>query len=79
MYNKNMEALPMKTFWNIMKILAVLAAVASVVFVIIKYGEKILAWFKKILAKFCPRCCDCVEEVAEVEGEAAEADFATEN
>ena len=62
-----------------MKILAALAAVVGVVYVVATYGDKIVAWAKNLLAS-CPCCnkdCEVVEEdfVAEeapVEAPAAE-------
>ena len=55
-----MEVIPMKT---VLKVLTALAAVAGTVYVIATYGDKIVAWAKKILAKF-PSCsvefsCKC--------------------
>ena len=44
----------MKTFW---KILAATIAVAGVVFVLATYGDKIVAWAKKLL-NCCGCCCD---------------------
>ena len=47
-----------------MKILAALAAIVGVVYVIATYGDKIVAWAKNLLAS-CPCCnkdCDIVEE-----------------
>ena len=71
----------MKTANIIIKIVAALAAVAGVVFVIATYGDKIVAWAKKLLG-CCPcdgdcECCDCecfeeTEEAAEETDEAAE-------
>ena len=68
----------MKTFMLILKILAVLLAVAGVIFVVATYGDKIVAWFKKILRKTKPIYsnkrnfeCDCFEE-----NEGSNADFA---
>lgn len=71
----------MKTFTTIMKILAVLAAIAGVVYVVATFGDRIVAWAKDLLAKLKGNCCCCdedcccddeccCEEVAE------EADFA---
>lgn len=59
---------------NVLKILTALAAVAGVVYVIATYGDKIVAWAKKLLAA-CPCKCDCevtkeapaAEEAAPVE------------
>ena len=53
----------MKTVNIIIKIVAALAAVAGIVFVIATYGDKIVAWAKKLLG-CCPRdgdceCCEC--------------------
>ena len=68
----------MKVFTIIVKILAALAAIAGIVYVIATYGDKIVAWAKKLLGG-CPCCdcdgdcedcdcecdCECVEEVIE--------------
>lgn len=45
----------MKTFSVIAKVVAALAAVAGVVYVVATYGDKIVAWAKKLLGKGC--CC----------------------
>ena len=46
----------MKTFW---KVLTALAAIAGAVYVIATYGDKIVAWAKKVLG-CCGLCaCDC--------------------
>ena len=62
----------MKVFTTILKILAALAAIAGIVYVIATYGEKIVAWAKKVLGITCQCCgcecdcdCDCEEIVAE--------------
>ncbi len=48
----------MKTFTVIAKIVAALAAVAGVVYIVATYGDKIVAWAKNLLGKGC--CCeDC--------------------
>lgn len=58
-----------------LKILSALAAIAGVVYVVATYGDKIVAWAKKILASV-PNCdCEVVEEEAPVE-EAAPAEEA---
>lgn len=57
----------MKTFANIMKVLTALAAIAGVIYVIATYGDKIVAWAKKLLAQ-CPCKCD-VEDCADCECE----------
>ena len=62
----------MKTFALIMKILAVLLAVAGLVFLIATYGDKIVAWAKKVWASLpCPNCEES-EAVAEAEVAAEE-------
>ncbi len=44
----------------VLKILAALAAVAGVVYVIATYGDKIVAWAKKLLGQNTDECeCDC--------------------
>ena len=66
----------MKVLNTIMKILAALAAVAAIVYVLVNYGETIVAWLKKQLAKF-GICCweeDGDEaELYEVDGAPEEA------
>lgn len=60
---------------NIVKILTALAAVAGAIYLIATYGEKIVAWAKK-LWNAMPQCPNCEEaEVVEefVEEPAAEA------
>lgn len=71
----------MKAVNIILKVLAALAAIAGIVYVIATYGDKIVAWAKKLLTG-CPCCdcdgdceecdcececeeCDCVEEIIE--------------
>lgn len=52
----------MKTFGKIMKILAILAAIAGLVYVILTYRDKIVAWTKKMLGKakcLCACQCEC--------------------
>ena len=52
----------MKTFNLIAKIVAALAAIAGIVYVVATYGDKIVAWAKNLLAKFrcgCSDECDC--------------------
>lgn len=80
----------MKVFGIVIKIIAALAAIAGIAFVVVKYGDQIVAWFKNTFGGlFCCNCecdCDCncceeapVEDVIEEAGEdvvvAAEADF----
>ena len=60
-----MEVISMKI---VLKILTALAAIAGIVYVIATYGDKIVAWAKKILAS-CPCCNDTCECECECEGE----------
>lgn len=67
----------MKIFNTVVKVVVTLAAVAGVVYVVATYGEKIVAWCKKMLGS-CNCCCNgeccCTEEdVAEEVPEAEEA------
>ena len=64
----------MKAFNLIVKLLAALAAIAGVVYVIATYGEQIVAWAKKILASLpkCPACEEAEEEPAVEEAVAEE-------
>lgn len=58
----------MKTVSVIVKILAALAAVAGVVYIVATYGDKIVAWAKNLLGCApcngeCEECeCECFEE-----------------
>ena len=49
----------MKTFTIIAKVVAALAAVAGIVYVVATYGDKIVAWAKKLLGHGCCCCADC--------------------
>ena len=53
---------------TVLKVLTALAAIAGTVYVIATYGDKIVAWAKKILAA-CPCCNDTCECKCEGEGE----------
>lgn len=59
----------MKLFTTICKLLAAAAAVAGAVYVIATYGDKIVAWAKKLMAG-CP-CHNCTTQAPE-EAPAAE-------
>lgn len=73
----------MKVFTTILKIVAALAAIAGVIYVIATYGDKLTAWAKKLLDKRSCCCCDCdcdccgeIDEIAEEEvSEVDEKDF----
>lgn len=41
----------MKELNIVLKLIAVLAAIAGIVFVIVAYGDKIAAWFKSLMVK----------------------------
>lgn len=70
----------MKAFNIIVKILAALAAIAGIVYIIATYGEQIVAWAKKVLASLpkCPACEEAEEEApaeeVPAEEEAVEVD-----
>ena len=76
----------MKVFSTITKIVAALAAIAGIVYVVATYGDKIVAWAKKALRiseDYCCCCedcdceecdCDCECDCEECE-EVEEADF----
>lgn len=49
----------MKVVSTLLKVLTALAALAGIVYVIATYGDKIVAWAKKLLGS-CKCCCgDC--------------------
>ena len=52
----------MKTFNTVMKVLAVLAAVAGAIYVIAAFGDKIVAWAKRVIG-----CCPWDEGMEETE------------
>lgn len=60
----------MKAFTIIMKVLAAAAAVVGAVYVAATYGDKIVAWAKKLLP--CCPACEETEEAPAVEEEAVE-------
>lgn len=60
----------MKAFTIIMKILAAAAAIVGAVYVAATYGDKIVAWAKKLLP--CCPACEETEEAPAVEEEAVE-------
>ena len=75
----------MKVFGMIMKIVAALAVVAGIVYIVATYGDKIVAWAKKLLGKV--ECCckeectcegDCVCEEVPVEEAPAEGEVQAE-
>ena len=56
----------MKVFATVMKILAVLAVIAGIVYTVATYGDKIVAWAKNLWTKYFDCCCDdcCCDEIA---------------
>ena len=67
----------MKVFTNILKILAALAAIAGAIYVVATYGDKIVAWAKKVWASLpCPECNEA--EAAEAAEEAVVEEVAEE-
>ena len=64
----------MKVWRTILSIVATLAAVAGIVYIVAKYGDKIVAWAKELMSKFC--CCKkaSFEETVEAETDAAAAE-----
>ncbi len=52
----------MKTFSLIAKILAAIAAIAGVVYIIATYGDKIVAWAKKLLSRTAAPCQIAADE-----------------
>ena len=51
---------------NVIKILTALATVAGAIYIIATYGEKIVAWAKKMWSCL-PQCPDCEEEEVVIE------------
>ena len=52
----------MKTFATIMKIVAALAVIAGIVYVVATYGDRIVSWARGLWAKYGWGCCcgdDC--------------------
>ena len=41
----------MKTFGAILKVVAVLAAIAGLIYIVAAYGDKMVAWAKKFLSR----------------------------
>ena len=72
----------MKTFNLIAKIVAALAAVAGIVYIVATYGDKMVAWARKVLKRsrkpvftYSTAYGEPVGEAAEV-GEVEDVDFA---
>lgn len=63
----------MKVCRAILSIVATLAAIAGIVYIVAKYGDKIVAWAKELMNKFC--CCKKSSFEADIEAETAAADI----
>ena len=76
----------MKPFETVLKVLTAVAAVAGIIVVLAAYGDKIVAWAKKMMAKIPCHNCDIIEftpaedfdEEAEEAAEEAPAEEAAE-
>ena len=65
----------MKTATLILKILAAVATIVGVVFLVATYGDKVVAWFKRLLGRCECHCeCDCDECECEGDCEACDCD-----
>ena len=67
----------MKTLNAIVKVLAVLAAVAGTIYVIAAFGDKIVAWAKRVIG-CCPWDEGMEEEAAEAPAEEEKAEAPAE-
>lgn len=48
---------------TVLKILAALAAIAGAIYVIATYGDKLVAWCRKLLSTICwEDCCCCGDD-----------------
>ena len=68
----------MKSFYHILKILAVIAAIVGVIYLIATYGDRIVGWFKRLVGRkrFKDECDDlCDESDYYYEGDDAAADI----
>ena len=72
----------MKVWETILKIVAALVAAAGIIYVIVTYGDKIVAWFKKLFSKGEVTLYEGAEDVDVIaeddEVVAAEGDFDAE-
>ncbi len=61
-------------FWNwILKLLATAAAIAGIAYVVVNYGDKIVAWVKRKLNQYGLCCCDYCEDEEFLAEEIADA------
>ena len=72
----------MKVWETVLKIVAALVAAAGIIYVIVNYGDKIVAWFKKLFGKGEVTLYEDAESVDAIvedsEPVAQEADFVEE-
>ena len=56
----------MKAFNVIWKVVAAIVAIAGIIYVVATYGNRIVAWAKRLLNKtesqFCDEDCDCCDD-----------------
>ena len=64
----------MKIFGVILKIIGALAAIAAIAFVVVRYGDKIVAWTKKTLSSFGCNCFQASSQEIIVEEDAVTED-----
>ena len=62
----------MKVFNVVMKVLVALAAVAGAAYVIVTYGDKIVAWVKKVWGSVADHKCCCGDDDFVAEEDLAE-------
>ena len=60
----------MKVFNTVLKILAALAVVAGIDYVIATYGDKIVAWAKSLFYWCKEKCCCCCCEPSDEDADA---------
>ena len=70
----------MKTFYKVLKVVAVIAAIIGVVYVVAAYGDKIVAWARNLLGRLFDKRTRFFDIEEQVEGEDVfeEEDFVAE-
>ena len=65
----------MKVWVIVLKILAALAVVAGIAYVVITYGDKIVSWTKQMVGKIKNHChCECEFDFQREEPDTVHAD-----
>ena len=64
----------MKVFYTVLKVIAALAVVAGIVYVVATYGDKIVAWAKGLIRN-CKKKCYYAPADGDISIEADEMDF----